>query len=396
MLVPNIFNYATKELSQDAMIAWLFACLHSEDENIRNIGANFVRFILKDYSITNADIDIESESPRLQYYRMDVFCVIKVKNEIIPIVFEDKTNTFLHDNQLSNYCEKVLWWQRGKKNPWLEDLKEDFNCQNNDSVKWGNTYYFLFKTGFMSGYEKLFFEGEKQKVSDKYNSETQKKLQINQIELQSMIKFLQEQTNVYLLPDYLNYLKELKRIQDFCVQNWNSNNYFEVEKALSTKAGCVLLFEEIFGNKVEIEYNHQNWCQTTIYPAVSAENRTDEIIDYKIKLNKYKNGYALQLLQYRNEKKLKKKEYELKYEEGKKFLKISEEIINRIIKENNVFLGYEDLIEYGNKVDVDKGFNENFIFMMYLNKRPINEICTFFRAFVAEFIKTLSNESKLK
>lgn len=29
---PNIFDYATRELSQDAMICWLLACLHSKDE----------------------------------------------------------------------------------------------------------------------------------------------------------------------------------------------------------------------------------------------------------------------------------------------------------------------------------------------------------------------------
>ena len=35
---PNIFNYAKKELSQDAVICWLLECCHSDDDKYRQIG----------------------------------------------------------------------------------------------------------------------------------------------------------------------------------------------------------------------------------------------------------------------------------------------------------------------------------------------------------------------
>ena len=43
---PNIFNYAKKELSQDAVICWLLECCHSDDDKYRQIGIDFVRFIV--------------------------------------------------------------------------------------------------------------------------------------------------------------------------------------------------------------------------------------------------------------------------------------------------------------------------------------------------------------
>ena len=38
---PNIFNYAKKELSQDAVICWLLECCHSDDDKYRQIGIDF-------------------------------------------------------------------------------------------------------------------------------------------------------------------------------------------------------------------------------------------------------------------------------------------------------------------------------------------------------------------
>ena len=48
---PNIFNYAKKELSQDAVICWLLECCHSDDDKYRKIGIDFVRFILDNENI---------------------------------------------------------------------------------------------------------------------------------------------------------------------------------------------------------------------------------------------------------------------------------------------------------------------------------------------------------
>ena len=75
---PNIFEYATKELSQDAIVCWLLKCCHSEDEMYKNIGLDFIKFILDDDSINEKDIELEKNSPQAQYYHMDVYANIRV------------------------------------------------------------------------------------------------------------------------------------------------------------------------------------------------------------------------------------------------------------------------------------------------------------------------------
>ena len=67
---PNIFDYAKKELSQDAMICWLLECCRSGNGAYREIGHDFVRFILDDESIAADEIELDKYSPhgRLRQY----------------------------------------------------------------------------------------------------------------------------------------------------------------------------------------------------------------------------------------------------------------------------------------------------------------------------------------
>jgi len=89
---PNIFKYAKRELSQDAMVCWLLACLHSSEFEYFKIGLNFIRFIFNDNTIQENEVIIESGSPYNQYSHMDVYAVICVRSKLYPIIFENKTN----------------------------------------------------------------------------------------------------------------------------------------------------------------------------------------------------------------------------------------------------------------------------------------------------------------
>ena len=107
MKKPNLFQYATRELSQDALVCWLLKCCHAEDPRYREIGLRFIKFILQDDSTAPHDIELEEHSPYNQYHHMDVYANIRVKDKIIPIIFEDKTDTFLHGEQHIRYCKQV-------------------------------------------------------------------------------------------------------------------------------------------------------------------------------------------------------------------------------------------------------------------------------------------------
>ena len=47
MSIPNIFKYATKELSQDAVICWLVACAAEATGDLQKCGLEFVRTLFR-------------------------------------------------------------------------------------------------------------------------------------------------------------------------------------------------------------------------------------------------------------------------------------------------------------------------------------------------------------
>ena len=101
---PNIFKYATKELSQDAMICWFLACLESKDEFYKAIGMEFAEFILKNKGTKAENICLYDNTIWPQFRKMDVFSVLCVGDKVIPLIFEDKTDTYLHSEQMKRYC----------------------------------------------------------------------------------------------------------------------------------------------------------------------------------------------------------------------------------------------------------------------------------------------------
>ena len=111
---PNIFDYATKELSQDAMICWLIAWAGQskgtapEDEELRLCGRQFVCTLLNHKKSGKAPIELEDEV-KTEIYRqergIDVLARINGKHVLL---IEDKTGTKDHDEQLSGYYDDVV------------------------------------------------------------------------------------------------------------------------------------------------------------------------------------------------------------------------------------------------------------------------------------------------
>ncbi|KHS58558.1 MULTISPECIES: PD-(D/E)XK nuclease family protein [Terrisporobacter] len=96
---PNIFNYATKELTHDAMICWILAWGNSNEQMYKSLSQGMIRLFTE-----NKDIEIQSINIKQQYKNMDI--VVEV-NDSEVIVIEDKINTSHHSNQLIRYKETV-------------------------------------------------------------------------------------------------------------------------------------------------------------------------------------------------------------------------------------------------------------------------------------------------
>ena len=110
--IPNIFSYATSELSQDAMIAWLLQWASPEygeaDPDLHRTGKEFVRLLAG----KSDDFHIESVDVGRQWENIDIWAEI---NDNTVLIIEDKTGTTIHDDQLERYKISVKREYSGKR-----------------------------------------------------------------------------------------------------------------------------------------------------------------------------------------------------------------------------------------------------------------------------------------
>ena len=105
---PNLFDYAKKELSQDAMICWL---IHWADDHfaradweLHGCGQRFVLALLRKHGLTSPPERIETTIFQ-QDKSIDVLARVS-PNHVLLI--EDKTGTSDHGDQLRRYFEHVI------------------------------------------------------------------------------------------------------------------------------------------------------------------------------------------------------------------------------------------------------------------------------------------------
>ena len=120
-MAPNIFEYATKELSQDALICWLVACAREGNGGLRELGVAFMRALMKADGRSvlevhnrrpgayegNCEIGRVLCGPKQQYKKIDVYFQAEVDGKRVSFLIEDKTHTEMHDDQLERYRDIV-------------------------------------------------------------------------------------------------------------------------------------------------------------------------------------------------------------------------------------------------------------------------------------------------
>ncbi|MYA36870.1 MAG: hypothetical protein F4030_09960 [Gammaproteobacteria bacterium] len=109
---PNLFDYATSELSQDAFLCWLIQwadhkyatvdpALHrTATEFLKSIGRKFDNNPFKE--ATALQVEIEQ-----QYKYIDVLVRIKIGDQKYALVIEDKTDSTARKGQLEQYRETI-------------------------------------------------------------------------------------------------------------------------------------------------------------------------------------------------------------------------------------------------------------------------------------------------
>jgi hypothetical protein len=109
---PNIFQLATKELTQDSFFAWLLQWADGTyadlNPNLNQTAQNFVRLLIGQ----NSNYNIVKVDAGRQLQNIDIWA--EINNEYF-LCIEDKTNTGEHSDQLQRYNKLVKELYKGKE-----------------------------------------------------------------------------------------------------------------------------------------------------------------------------------------------------------------------------------------------------------------------------------------
>ncbi len=95
----NIFEFATKELSQDAVLLYLADCYN--DPSRRAVGEKFLCSFYGDIT------GLQKVHPIKQYCHIDVLIVLQFIDRLEFLIIEDKINSREHSNQLERYKKEI-------------------------------------------------------------------------------------------------------------------------------------------------------------------------------------------------------------------------------------------------------------------------------------------------
>ena len=115
----NLFKYATKELSTDAFLAWFFKELEVNPDIAGYRSQVFHALGL----IAEGEIPVKIE-PELQSGNVDLLLTFEVNCVSRAVLFENKTSSTFHSDQLNRYrehfpnCDKYIYFKIGYVDTW--------------------------------------------------------------------------------------------------------------------------------------------------------------------------------------------------------------------------------------------------------------------------------------
>lgn len=184
MNTPNLFDYATSELSQDAFICWLLSWAnHPEEEKLYKVAKKLI------YKLSNNSIDsFDKVEVKKQCKNIDILCIVDGEKAIL---IEDKVNAKVHSDQLERY---------------LKTIKSKFAVENIFPV--------YFKTGDQSNYKHVKEQGYHIFLRDDF--------------MKVLFEGKEMGITNAIYNDFLNYLENIEKAfrsyQTLPVDQWNSTN----------------------------------------------------------------------------------------------------------------------------------------------------------------------------
>lgn len=368
MKPPNIFDYATSELSQDAFICWLLSyAKNPSSDPMHQVGQDFVKllfngFIHRDKAIRNTQkhddllvkvLDVKPQS----VFKIDVFFTAEILGKLYCFIIEDKTNSKPHSDQLKRYAEQVdkhgtygalkqirIYFKTGYV---YEDEKT--TCSENEADYWILDIYSLHE--FLEAYDvdNLVFNSYKAFIKSKLD---------NRNELLS---------NLYNGNKDLGYLNKgiaqyefLKRLKSSCL-----------------KQPC----EFILSNGSS---SGKPYAQLRLYTAFNVYADKAEHIFYRVE--RFANGVCITLRQYANIDKKNKLFIDTKKERLKQY----KAIVRKAIDKSNI----EAELKLGKYQSDGKGSKSSQMMLVYFKENSVDNILKYLPLFNKSFVE-LVNQSTL-
>lgn len=130
--MKNLFDFATKELSQDAFLKWLFA--NYNDPQIRDISRSLLAVLGKRGDVDINSKNIENVKILSQYKKIDIAVEFSADGKDYFLVIEDKTNSNQHSEQLNRYRETICEeFKNTNTQPLFVFYKTDILSENDDA-----------------------------------------------------------------------------------------------------------------------------------------------------------------------------------------------------------------------------------------------------------------------
>lgn len=256
--MKNIFDFATKELSQDAFLMWLLE--NYEDEEI---GAFAKYFLLKmiDEKENSTVTNLKTRAQCKDLHNADVLIECKINGKDVAIVLEDKVFTGQHDNQLEKIEEKMVETYKNKR----------------------VIYCIFYKTGFVS----------KKEVREIKNNNKNWRI-FNSYNINECFEKFYENRNIpnMLLSMYRDYIKDLVTIFNIS----DDDIIDETKKEWGEKSNkWVALFDQFDqgDNDRGVEFFRSYW-----FKYIFIKN-DDNFFSVEIRSNTMEKGkYSLKLVMY--------------------------------------------------------------------------------------------------
>lgn len=99
-MTHNLFDYATSELSQDAVICWILSFYNDNTSNLYDLAKDLLSLFVR---LEASEDEIEVKQ---QFYKTDILIYFPKTNKVV--IVEDKVYSSEHNNQMTEYKDRLL------------------------------------------------------------------------------------------------------------------------------------------------------------------------------------------------------------------------------------------------------------------------------------------------